>query len=79
MTDASSAGKLAGAGRDVVDPKPLPRDPPLWGQADVVITSHIAGQSQFSQERVQRVFVDNAARFAHGLPMLNVVDKAKGY
>jgi len=28
---------------------------------------------------VQRVFVENAQRFAQGLPMLNVVDKHKGY
>ena len=79
LMDALGSGKLAGAGLDVTDPEPLPAEHPLWQQPNVVITSHIAGQSQFSWERVQRVFVDNVQRFAGGLPMLNVVDKAKGY
>ena len=79
LMDALASGKLAGAGLDVTDPEPLPADHALWEQPNVVITSHIAGQSQFSWERVQRVFVDNAERFARGLPMLSVVDKRKGY
>jgi phosphoglycerate dehydrogenase-like enzyme len=79
MMDALKRESLAGAGLDVTDPEPLPADHALWEQPNVVITSHTAGQSQYSWERVQRVFVDNAARFAHGLPMLNVVDKRKGY
>jgi D-2-hydroxyacid dehydrogenase (NADP+) len=76
---ALESGKIAGAGLDVTDPEPLPADHALWQQSNVVITSHIAGQSQFSWQRVQRVFVENAQRFAQGLPMLNVVDKRKGY
>ena len=79
LLDALHSGKIAGAGLDVTDPEPLPGDHPLWETANVIVTSHIAGQSQFSWLRVQRVFAENAQRFAHGLPMLNIVDKAKGY
>ena len=79
MLDALRSGKIAGTGLDVTDPEPLPGDHPLWEQPNVIVTSHIAGQSQFSWLRVQRVFAENAQRFAQGLPMLNVVDKRKGY
>ncbi len=79
LVDALRAGKLAGAGLDVTDPEPLPPDSPLWEMDNVVITSHTAGQSQFSQVRVQAVFVENVRRFALGLPLLNVVDKQAGY
>jgi len=79
LVDALRANKLAGAGLDVTDPEPLPPDSPLWEMENVVITSHTAGQSQFSQVRVQAVFVENVRRLALGLPLLNVVDKQAGY
>jgi phosphoglycerate dehydrogenase-like enzyme len=79
LLEALQSGQIAGAGLDVTDPEPLPADHPLWEQPNVVITAHIAGQSQFSWERVQNVFAENVARYVGGLPLLNVVDKRKGY
>lgn len=79
LVAALQSGKLAGAGLDVTDPEPLSPDSPLWAMENVIITSHTAGQSQFSQTRVQAVFVENVRRFALGLPLLNVVDKQAGY
>jgi D-2-hydroxyacid dehydrogenase (NADP+) len=71
--------RLAGAGMDVTDPEPLPADHALWDQPNVIITPHIAGQSQFTEERVQDVFVENVRRYANGLPLINLVDKQMGY
>jgi phosphoglycerate dehydrogenase-like enzyme len=79
LLDALKSGQLAGAGLDVTDPEPLPPDHPLWQQPNAVITSHIAGRSQLSWQRVQTIFVTNVARWTRGQPLLNVVDKAKGY
>jgi phosphoglycerate dehydrogenase-like enzyme len=79
LLGALESGQLAGAGLDVTDPEPLPEGHPLWSQANVVVTSHIAGKSQFSYERVQNVFAQNVLRYVKNLPLLNVVDKAKGY
>jgi phosphoglycerate dehydrogenase-like enzyme len=79
LLDALKSGKLAGAGLDVTDPEPLPADHALWAQPNVVITSHIAGKSQFAWDRVEHVFAENVNRFCRKLPMLNVVEKAKGY
>jgi phosphoglycerate dehydrogenase-like enzyme len=80
LVEALQSGHLAGAGLDVTDPEPLPAGHPLWEMPHVVITSHVAGRSQRSWDRVQEVFVENVTRLARGgRPLLNVVDKAKGF
>ncbi|HTL29995.1 MAG TPA: D-2-hydroxyacid dehydrogenase [Tepidisphaeraceae bacterium] len=83
QTDALMAAlrskHLAGAGLDVTDPEPLPADHPLWDEPNIFITPHIAGVSQFGRLRVQNVFVENVRRFTSSLPLLNQVDKIKGY
>jgi phosphoglycerate dehydrogenase-like enzyme len=71
--------RLAGAGLDVTDPEPLPPDSPLWEFDNVVLTPHIAGQSDKFPDRQLAVFKENARRFSEGLPLLNVIDKSKGY
>jgi phosphoglycerate dehydrogenase-like enzyme len=76
---ALKSGKLAGAGLDVTDPEPLPNDHPLWQQRNVIITPHKAGASQLVVARESAVFTENVRRYVKGLPMLNVVDKVKGY
>jgi len=73
------SGHLAGAGLDVTDPEPLPPDHELWRQPNVIITSHIAAQSQYSFGRMQDVFVENVHRFVHGFPLLNQVNKEMGF
>jgi D-2-hydroxyacid dehydrogenase (NADP+) len=70
---------LAGAGLDVTDPEPLPANHPLWKIENVVITPHIAGASDVSLARVTEMLKENIRRFAAGEPLLNVVDKEKGY
>jgi D-2-hydroxyacid dehydrogenase (NADP+) len=79
MLAALQSKKLAGAGMDVTDPEPLPAEHPLWQQHNVIITGHKAGASQFTEGRESALFVENVRRYVNGLPMLNVVDKIKGY
>ncbi len=76
---ALDSKKLAGAGLDVTNPEPLPPDHPLWKFPNVVITPHIATQSDGEIPRQIEVLKDNIARFARGEPLRNVVDKRKGY
>jgi phosphoglycerate dehydrogenase-like enzyme len=71
--------RLAGAGLDVTDPEPLPKGHPLWKFENVIVTPHIAGQSDRVQERRIALLKENIRRFAAGEPLLNVVDKQKGY
>lgn len=79
LTEAVQSGHLAGAGVDVTDPEPLPEDHPLWDCENVVITPHIAGRSDKDRARMVGTLVENIRRFAEGRPLLNVVDKTKGY
>jgi phosphoglycerate dehydrogenase-like enzyme len=79
LVDALTTHQLAGAGLDVTNPEPLPANHPLWKFENVVITPHIAGASDVSLARVVEMLKENIRRFAAGEPLLNVVDKEKGY
>jgi phosphoglycerate dehydrogenase-like enzyme len=76
---ALQSGRLAGAGLDVTDPEPLPADHPLWRQANVIITPHVASRAEITGERRWALFRENIRRFGAGEPLLNVVDKRLGY
>ncbi len=71
--------RLAGAGVDVMDPEPLPKGNALWKFDNVVITPHIAGRSDQDRGRMVGTIGQNIRRFVAGQPLINVVDKKKGY
>jgi len=79
LVKALDSKKLAGAGVDVTDPEPLPKGHPLWQFDNVMITPHVAGRSDLDNGRMLGTIKDNIGRFADGLPLINVVDKQKGY
>lgn len=79
LVKALDSKKLAGAGVDVTDPEPLPAGHPLWTMDNVIITPHIAGRSDLDRGRMLGTVKANIQRFADGLPLINVVDKQKGY
>jgi D-2-hydroxyacid dehydrogenase (NADP+) len=57
----------------------LPKGHPLWKFDNVVITPHLAGASDRFRDRQMALFKENVRRFSEGLPLINVVDKQKGY
>lgn len=79
LTEALDSKRLAGAGIDVVDPEPLAQDSPLWKFENVVITPHIATQSDKLGARTIELMRDNLRRFLNGEPLINIVDKQRGY
>jgi phosphoglycerate dehydrogenase-like enzyme len=79
LVKALDGKKLAGAGVDVTDPEPLPKGHPLWKFDNAIITPHIAGRSDKDRARMVGTIKENIQRFAEGKPLLNVVDKQKGY
>jgi phosphoglycerate dehydrogenase-like enzyme len=79
LVKALDEQRLAGAGLDVTNPEPLPKGHPLWKFENVVITPHMAGQSDGIQARRMDLIKENIARFAKGEALQNVVDKQKGY
>jgi phosphoglycerate dehydrogenase-like enzyme len=79
LVRALDSKRLAGAGVDVTDPEPLPKGHPLWKFDNAIITPHIAGRSDKDRARMVGTITENIKRFVDGRPLLNVVDKQKGY
>lgn len=72
-------GWIGGAALDVFEQEPLPPESPLWGQPNLLITPHIAGQTPRYWERVVHLFFRNLERFLAGEPLERLVDKKRGY
>jgi len=79
LVKALDERRLSGAGVDVTDPEPLPKGHALWKFENVVITPHIAGRSDQDAARMVGTIKENVRRFVEGKPLINVVDKQKGY
>jgi len=79
LIKALDSRRLAGAGVDVMDREPLPKGNALWKFDNVVITPHIAGRSDQDRDRMVGTIKANIQRFIVGQPLINVVDKKKGY
>lgn len=71
------SNQLSGACLDVFATEPLPETNPLWRQAHVIITPHIA--STTDTHSVAPQIVENYRRVLAGQPLLNLVNREKGY
>ena len=60
------AGKIAGAGLDIFQKQPLPKDNPLWHMPNVVITPNMGGRSDVFVEQTLTVVEPNLEAFAQG-------------
>jgi phosphoglycerate dehydrogenase-like enzyme len=79
LNDALRSGTIAGAGIDVYEIEPLPKDHPLWTAPNVILTPHVADRGPTLDPARAQVLVENARRFAAGEPLMNVVDKASWF
>lgn len=71
--------KFKGIGLDVTDPEPLPINNILRKKNNVIITNHTAGLSEFNRYRSVELVFNNIKRYFAKRPLMNVVDKKKGY
>jgi phosphoglycerate dehydrogenase-like enzyme len=71
LVAALQSGRLSGAFLDVFAHEPLPPDSPLWSLPNVIATPHSAGISDGNAARVQRLFLDNLARWCAGEALHN--------
>jgi phosphoglycerate dehydrogenase-like enzyme len=76
---ALTEGWIAGAGLDVTDPEPLPKDSPMWDLPNVMLSQHTSGSSPFNGDRITSILIENLGRYLRGEPLINVVDPALGY
>lgn len=77
LLQALDAGQLSAAVLDVCEPEPLPPEHPFWTHPQVMLTPHIASMTQ--PETAVDAVVDNLRRYRQGLPMVGLVDRARGY
>ena len=57
---------IAGAGLDVFDEEPLPRNHPFWKMKNVILTPHIGGSSIFYANQVLSIFRENLRQYLQG-------------
>jgi phosphoglycerate dehydrogenase-like enzyme len=79
LAAALKEGRIAGAGSDPGPAEPYPATGVLWGCPNMIFTQHSGGFSPERQIRHMGLLAENVRRYAHGLPLMNVVDKARGY
>jgi phosphoglycerate dehydrogenase-like enzyme len=79
LVAALQSGHLAGAGLDVTEIEPLPKESPLWDLPNVLITPHVGAQSARRYDDVTDFFCENLRRFLAGEELLQVVDKQLGF
>lgn len=60
---ALDRGKIKGAGLDVFEEEPLPKDHPLWLHDQVVMTPHIAGRVENYSKHLFPIIVENLMAF----------------
>lgn len=79
LVAALNNGTIAGAGLDVTEPEPLPKEHPLWKAKNIIITPHMSARSDLGQSSREVLLREMVRRFVAGDKLLSVVDIKKGY
>ena len=68
--------RIAAAALDVTEPEPLPRDHPLLGMPNVVITPHLGSATVETRRRMAELSVENLLAGLRGEPLPHPVIRA---
>lgn len=79
LAQALAAGLIAGAAVDVFAEEPPARGHPLYALDNVILSPHVSGFMPAYDEHCCRLFAENLRRYLAGQPLLNLVDRARGY
>jgi len=79
LIEALQNGTIAGALLDVFEQEPLPQESPLWEMDNVLISPHVAGNSNRYHARAAALFAENLQRYIEREPQLNRYNPEKGY
>ena len=77
LIPALDRGDLSGALLDVYRTEPLPQDHPFWEEKRILLTPHIASVTNPLAAAPQ--ITDNLKRLKANQPLLNIVNRKKGY
>lgn len=72
-------GHVSFAALEVFEAEPLAQGSPLWAHPRVLVSPHTAALSAKEEERIARMFADNATRFLDGRPMRSMVNTIEFY
>ena len=79
LIEALQEKRIRGSGLDVYRREPLPEDSPLWDMDNVILTPHLGGFSDISNERSVKLIAENIRRYYGGQELLNRVNLELGY
>ncbi len=74
---ALNSGHIGHATLDVFRMEPLPDAHPFWAHPNVTVTPHIAAETKAAT--ASEVIAENVYRGENALPLLHLVDRARGY
>ncbi|GGX09129.1 2-hydroxyacid dehydrogenase [Streptomyces malachitofuscus] len=79
LAEALRGRWIAGAALDVFETEPLTPDSPLWELPGLIVSPHMSGDTIGWRDELGEQFVELFERWAAGEPLVNVVDKQRGY
>lgn len=79
LAHALADHRIAGAAIDVFAEEPPPAGHPFYKLDNVIVSPHVSGFLPSYDDRCSELFAENLRRFLAGAPLLNLVDRAKGY
>jgi phosphoglycerate dehydrogenase-like enzyme len=71
--------RIAGAAVDVFAEEPPAAGHPLYACDNVILSPHVSGFLPSYDDRCTDLFAENLRRWLAGAPLLNLVDRARGY
>lgn len=74
LLEVMRAGHLGGAGLDVTDPEPLPKEHGLWGLSNVLVSPHHASRTPETQTAAMERTAENVRLALAGERPVNVVN-----
>jgi phosphoglycerate dehydrogenase-like enzyme len=79
LAEALAAGRIAGAAIDVFAEEPPPAGHPFYDLDNVILSPHVSGFMPSYDDRCAELFAENLRRYLAGAPLLNLVDRSRGY
>jgi phosphoglycerate dehydrogenase-like enzyme len=79
LTRALRERWIAGAALDVFAQEPPPAGHPFYRLDNVILSPHVSGFLPSYDEKCSVLFAENLRRYLAEEPMLNLVDRARGY
>ena len=79
LVEALRTERIQAAALDVFAEEPLPSGHPLYALDNVILSAHVSGFLPTYDEACTTLFCENLRRFLANEPLLNLLDRAKGY